>query len=159
MGHTKPVNVAVMLWACSREVIGSNLAWDIVYFDWSVSWFCLFPSGKYRDSPSNRPRSHPFQFIVHVSYKTIFRCLSQFFTNIQCDNAPDSYTEGPRFKYRPEHRISWMKFVMAFSLSTFRPDQCSISIRPRAAPSISFLVHLSSWHLTPYSLDSDSVVK
>jgi hypothetical protein len=82
MGHIKSFNVAVMLGSCSREVIGSNLGWDIVYFDWSVSWFCLLPSGKYRDSPSNRPRPYPLQFIVHISYKIIFHYLSQFFLQI-----------------------------------------------------------------------------
>jgi hypothetical protein len=150
MGHTKPVNVAVMLWTCSHEVIGSNLGWDIVYSDWSVSWFRLFLIGKYRDSPSNRARPHPFSisFPVHLFmyHKILFFVTCRDFCKHSLRLPSRPYTEGPWFEYRPEHRIFRLKFVMDFFFST-------------APPPISFPVYLSSWHLTLCSLHTDSIVK
>jgi hypothetical protein len=51
--------VVVMLQTCIRELLGSNLGWDLNYLT-------VVPAGELQDSPSICPQQFPFQiFSVH----------------------------------------------------------------------------------------------
>jgi hypothetical protein len=79
----------------------------------------------------------------------------------QLVNNPASYSGGPRFKFRPGDWLSWPRFH-GFSQSLHANTRIVPYIRSQPTPSLSFqfIIHLSSFHSTLYSLSYwESIVK
>jgi len=56
------------------------------------------------------------------------------------------------FDSRPEHRLSWLMFLMNALSSFCRTDITSISSRPLPHKAFLFIIHSTSWHSTPYAI-------
>lgn len=75
---TEEVDVAVILYACIREVFSSNLTWDTSYHDWGLSCFSSISPGKFQDITSIRPWILPStSFLIHypLNHLTIWHSV------------------------------------------------------------------------------------
>jgi hypothetical protein len=81
--RTAGVGVSITVEIRIREVLGSNRGWDTRHPDWDSSWFSPVPLGKFRESPSIRPRlflPNPFQFI---NYPDIWSTVIHYLTLLE----------------------------------------------------------------------------
>lgn len=69
------------------------------------------------------------------------------------------YLVTAQFRSQPGCKLPWLCFFLWFY--SVPPGKCwdTTLIKPWHLPSISFPTHQSSHHVTPYSLDTESIVK